>query len=112
MIERLGETCQRLKGLAESVKGTGRLGDGETEFRIDRETGRDLPGYEIPGRVCEGDREAGRQNFGLIERLGENCQGLENLAESVKEWRLRLRAKEQNEVSKTKLRFVIMFIED
>ncbi len=25
-----------------------------TGRRVDRETWRDLPGYEVPGRVCEG----------------------------------------------------------
>jgi len=46
-----------------------RLGDGETKGLgvTKRETGRDLPGYEVPGRVCEGDREAGRGRKGNKE---------------------------------------------
>jgi len=36
--------------------------------------------------------ERGKQEeVEVTGRLGETCQSLENLAESVKEWRLRLR---------------------
>ena len=53
-----------------------------------------------------------QEKIEVTERFGETCQSFENLAGSAKEWRLklRLRAKEQKRVNRTKLPARMTFV--